>query len=335
MPANIETCMIVGGAWHTQGVRVDSEKTAADAIALAGLNWRVGLRSVYAEGVTEVLASLDTVPRAIAGFKAIVRETDNAVLGVVGDRYTPIQNDESFAFFDELVGEGRAIYHSAGSLDGGRKVWLLAKMPDTLKLPGGDVDKFLLLTTTHDGSGAHRTLPTPIRVVCQNTLNMALAGAGSTGFSFRHTKSAGDKMREAVNLYGKTQSYYTRFGELANALAKATFTEEQIGMVAGKLFPAEDENKVPTRTQNARSSIIDLFDNGMRHTAEIRGTAWAAYNAVAEYVDHNRPTRAVNGRDAADATAQSLLFGSGASMKQEGLELVAASAGISLEAAGF
>jgi Domain of unknown function (DUF932)/Tetratricopeptide repeat len=181
MPHSVESMMYAGQVpWHGLGTPVSTEVTAGDAIKHAGLSWHVDLQPVF--------AGAGLVQSLVAGVKATVRNTDQRALGVVGDRYMPVQNEDAFAFFDSVVGEGQAIYHTAGSLDGGRRVWVLAKLPGEVRLHQDEVtEKYLLLMNSHDGSTALRMLFTPVRVVCQNTLNLAMRGTSAEGIAIRHT----------------------------------------------------------------------------------------------------------------------------------------------------
>ena len=159
MAANIETMFYVRETpWHGLGTRVITAPTSKDALGLAGLDWQVVQEPIYTE--TEEL---------IEGYKANVRDSDRRVLGVVTDRYKVIQNEDAFAFTDALLGEG-VRYETAGSLQGGKKVWLLAHMPHEYIISGERISPYLVFSNTHDGSGAIKVALTPIRVVCNNTL---------------------------------------------------------------------------------------------------------------------------------------------------------------------
>ena len=150
--------------WHGLGTKLDEPATAAEAIAAAGLDYEVGLKPVI---------TTDGIP--VPQRKAVVRSDTDDVIGVVGNNYVPIQNRQCFGFLDAVVAEGRLLYHTAGALGQGERVWLLAKLPSEIRVKNSDdlVNKFLLLSNTHDGSSALRVFFTPIRVVCQNTLNLA------------------------------------------------------------------------------------------------------------------------------------------------------------------
>ncbi len=187
MPANVETMFYVRVTpWHGIGTCVESALSSKEALEKSGLNWNVVQRPIMA-------SSCDPIP----GYKANIRDIDNRVLGVVTDRYRVVQNSEAFAFTDALLGEG-VKYETAGSLQDGRKVWLLAKLPDKYIIEGEQVDPYLVFSSSHDGSAAIKVAMTPIRVVCQNTLNIALSSAKRV-WSTIHVGDLSAKMDEAHN----------------------------------------------------------------------------------------------------------------------------------------
>lgn len=166
MAANVESMFYVRETpWHGLGTKVKEAPASNDALILAGLNWQVLQEPIFT-----------AASEPIEGYKVNVRDSDRKALGVVTDRYKVIQNNEAFAFTDELLGEG-VRYETAGSLQGGKKVWLLAHMPREYIISGEQISPYLVFSNTHDGSGAIKVALTPIRVVCQNTLNLALAKA--------------------------------------------------------------------------------------------------------------------------------------------------------------
>lgn len=170
MSANVETMFYVREApWHGLGVRVESALNSEDALEMSGLNWNVIQRPI-------MTSTYDPIP----GYKANIRDTDDRVLGVVTDRYRVVQNAEAFAFTDALLGEG-VKYETAGSLQNGRKIWLLAKLPNKYIIESDQIEPYLVFSSSHDGSGSIKVAMTPIRVVCQNTLNIALSTANGYG----------------------------------------------------------------------------------------------------------------------------------------------------------
>ena len=151
--------------WHGLGTVVSGMLTSAAALDAAHLAWTVEQRPVFADGIAA----------KIPDYKAIVRTDNNAVLSIMSDKYHPIQNHEAFEFFDSVVGEGQAVYDTAGALHGGRRVWVMARLPKPLFIEGDELERNILLVTSHDGSSTLKMMHVTTRVVCQNTLSVALA----------------------------------------------------------------------------------------------------------------------------------------------------------------
>ena len=156
MAANVETMMYVREKpWHGLGVEVSEAPNSEDALRFAGLDWNVRQENVF-----------NSRGGIIKGFKANVRDSDDSVLGVVGDRYKVVQNRDAFKFTDGLIG-GDVRYETAGSLRDGKQIWLLAKLPEQ-QIAGDAVEPYLCFTNAHDGSSGVRVCMTPVRVVCKN-----------------------------------------------------------------------------------------------------------------------------------------------------------------------
>lgn len=306
MPANIESMMYVGRApWHGLGVALPTEVRSHDAMRLAGLDWQVALQPIFSGSN---LAQ-------ISDHKATVRMSDQKPLGVVGERYTPVQNQDAFSFFDEVVGAGQAIYTTAGALDGGKRIWMLAKLPGEVRVGRDDVtEKYLLLMNSHDGTSALRMLYTPVRVVCQNTLNLALKQGHGDGIAIRHTASATARIDEARRALGLARNYYDGFATEASRLIAAPYSDRQLADLVSVLFPVPAEG-MSTRTQNLRAKVTELFEFGRGHEG-IKGTAWAALNAVAEFADHHRSVRAKKGQERQEKQLSSTWLGSAAKLKR-------------------
>ena len=170
MAANVETMFYTREKpWHGLGTRVEEAPASADALRLAGLDWQVLQEPIFTDQ-----------GEVITGYKANVRDSDRRVLGVVSDRYRIVQNQEAFSFTDTLLGSG-VRYETAGSLQDGRRVWLLARLPREYIISGERISPYLVFSNTHDGSGAVKVALTPVRVVCNNTLNLALQTANGHG----------------------------------------------------------------------------------------------------------------------------------------------------------
>ena len=185
MAANVETMFYTREKpWHGLGTKVEEAPCSADALYMAGLDWQVIQEPIYTD-----------TGEIIPGYKANVRDSDRKVLGVVTDRYKIVQNHEAFAFTDSLLGSG-VRYETAGSLQEGKRVWLLARLPREYIIAGERISPYLVFSNTHDGSGSVKVALTPVRVVCNNTLNLALNTA-SRSWSMMHTGNIKDKIQEA------------------------------------------------------------------------------------------------------------------------------------------
>ncbi len=320
MSANINSMMYSGETpWHGLGTKLDGNVNSAEAIKAAGLDWTVEKRPVMFAGLCMPGANngLHDVP----GHNVIVRTDNEKPLGVVGDVYTPLQNRDAFSFFDAVVGEKAAMYHTAGALGAGECVWILAKLPGYVRVVGDDItEKFLLLTNRHDGAGSVKVLFTPIRVVCQNTLNIAIKDAmagGARMSKVKHSRQLGVNVSRVQDDLGIISAKFGIFEEAAKKLATVQVTQEAFASYAKKtgLVGTSAES---TRAENIMDEVSALFEGRQKGgtMAGVKGTAWGAFNAVAEYVDFHRATRSSGGKGA-ESRASSLLFGSGASIKQK------------------
>lgn len=278
MAANVETMMYVREKpWHGLGTMVQEAPTSADALRLAGLNWRVEPMPLQVCG-----------GRKVENYKANVRSTDGAVLGVVSDRYRICQNTDAFDFTDSLIG-GDVRYETAGSLQGGRKIWLLAKLPDA-KVIDDAVVPYLCFTNSHDGSGAIRAIMTPVRVVCNNTLNLALNTA-KRSWAARHTGNIEAKLEEAKLCLELADKYMYELNKTADKLANTTVTDEQIQQILSELFPVKE-----TASDREKENAKKIKDEYMvcwymPDIAKFRNTAWGAVNAMSDMVCHTKPLR--------------------------------------------
>ena len=263
--------------WHGLGTKVEEAPTSADALRLAGLDWNVEQKIIQLCGGSKV-----------PGYKANVRSTDGKVLGVVSDRYRIVQNADAFEFTDSIIG-GDVRYETAGSLNGGKKIWLLAKLPET-EIVGDKTEPYLCFSNTHDGSGAVRVCMTPIRVVCNNTLNLALDSA-KRAWSVRHTGSLQSKMHEARTCLRMANTYMGALAEKADRMANTAITRDQLNMILDELFPV-DEHSTEREKQNAKKLrdeyMVCYFAPDL---IKFRDTAWGAYNAMSDMITHNAPLR--------------------------------------------
>lgn len=279
MAANVETMMYVREVpWHGLGTCVQEAPTSADALRLAGLDWKVIQKPIQVCG-----------GRKIPNMKANVRDSDGSVLGVVSNSYTIVQNTDAFAFTDALIG-GDVRYETAGSLNDGKRIWLLAKMP-TVDIIGDKVDPYLCFSNTHDGSGAIKVCMTPIRVVCNNTLNIALNSAVRKWYT-RHIGDINQKMTEARICLELADSYMTGLSEYADRLANTRVDEDELQKILDEMFPIDEDNQTSrknTTSQKARDEFMICYLRP--DIAQFLNTAYGVVNAMSDMVTHSDPLR--------------------------------------------
>ena len=280
MAANVESMFYTREKpWHGLGTKVEEAPTSTDALRLAGLDWQVIQEPIYT----------DTGER-ISGYKANVRDSDRKVLGVVTDRYKIIQNQEAFAFTDALLGEG-VRYETAGALQEGKKVWLLARLPREYIISGERISPYLVFSNTHDGSGAVKVALTPIRVVCNNTLNLALNTA-SRSWSMIHTGNIKNKVWEAKNTLFMAEEYMEKLGKEFENLRKQKLSDQQVKEYIELLLPVE-KNATAMQSKNImklrndmRSRYYDAPD-----LKDVGNNAYRFINAVSDFATHSQPLR--------------------------------------------
>lgn len=280
MAANVETMFYTREKpWHGLGTMVAEAPNSKDALRLAGLNWKVLQEPVYTEN-----------EELIQGYKANVRDTDRKVLGVVTDRYKVIQNEEAFAFTDTLLGEG-VRYETAGSLQEGRRVWMLARLPREFIIGGERISPYMVFSNTHDGSGAVKTALTPIRVVCNNTLNLALRTA-KRSWSMIHTGDISGKIEEAKNTLLLADEYMTALGQEFENLRKIKLSEKQVLAYIKILLPMEENYSLLQKrgVEKLRADMkMRYFD--APDLKDVGNNGYRFVNAVSDFATHSTPRR--------------------------------------------
>lgn len=284
MAHNIETMFSANRIkpWHYEYTKectklIQEAPNSHDALVAAGLDWTVESRPIY-----------DANGNIISGYKANTRSSDNTVLGIVSDRYKIVQNVDAFQFTDNLIG-GDVRYETAGSLLKGQKVWMLAKMPGR-KICGDDVETYVCFTNCHDGKGSVKAIVTPIRVVCQNTMNLALSTA-KRAWSIRHQGDMEKKLEEAREALELTDIYMEELAKQAERWANVTIDEDTIQKALNSLFPVKEDD-----SDRKKINAQEMKDNFMvcyfaPDLAKFRGSAYAMINAATDFVAHVEPTR--------------------------------------------
>lgn len=310
MAHEIENMFFVGETpWHVLGNRLIEAPSCAEALKQAGLDWTVKTVPLFLADGTQVKSA-----------KATVRENDNRVLGVVGDRYCPLQNSEAFSFFDPFVQSGLVQLETAGSLREGQRIWILARIAENSDVdigPGDSVRKFLMLSNSHDGTLSVRVGFTPVRIVCANTLAGAHSSAESQLIRLRHHASVArnlEDLREIINLANRSfEASAEKYRFLASKRINASDLKKYVKIILGHEKTAEDD--LSSRALNQIEQIETLFHSGRgANLVTADGTFWGAYNAVTEYFSHHQTENS-------DKRYQSLWFGANSKRSIEALDL--------------
>lgn len=303
--------------WHKLGKRTPGMRSIEEAIKAGNLDWNVNKQAVFlADG------------RVVADKYAMVRDVDNAILdGIVGPQYTITQNRDVFLPFQDACDKHGLTIESVGALGNGETVFMLAKLPIvSTPIPGDNVQGYCLLKSGHTGKDKLTGRLTPIRVVCQNT--MALAMDDDTMFEFRHTASIGDRIAEVGEMMSRMVAAMNSEATTFAKLYERKLNIEEIGEYIDSVFPVGKDGKVSAQLANKRATVAHLVFNGkgsqLAGADRTGATVWAVYNAVTEYFDHVRPAGSKN----SEAANLSALFGASADVKLDALvkarELVAA-----------
>jgi phage/plasmid-like protein (TIGR03299 family) len=312
MPAEIETMAYFGATpWHGLGTALaeedvyDWQKTCEKA----GLDWEAELVP---------LQTVDTQTKVV--HRAVRRKSDGRILGTVGPRYTILQNRASLRWFQPFLDAREAALHTAGSLRQGSRIWVLARLNrDPLLIAQDDaVDKFLLLSHSHDGSLAVRVGFTPVRVVCSNTLAMAHGSDASKLIRLKHTRDIHENLANIREIMNLANQEFEATAEQYRLLARRSISREDLRRYVRKVLKVEEEPS--TRTSNTISEITRLYESGKGNDLpSIRGTWWAAYNGVSEWLSYQRGRNPQN-------RLNSLWFGDGAQLNKHALETARAMA---------
>jgi phage/plasmid-like protein (TIGR03299 family) len=272
--------------------------TSAEALKAGGLDWDVELKPVTVNGTIQ------------PDYKAIVRVPDQQVYAIVGNRYVPIQNKANFKFFDAVVGGGFAIYDTVGSVDGGRKIWILADLKGSIGVLGDEIKKYVVLSSSHDGSLARQMFLTPIRVVCKNTLQAAIATAMQK-FYTRHTANADAKVEAAREILGLANGFYVDFQAQMERLAMKQLPKTDLPLLLGAAFGVDstvpmDAVYNPIKIQMQKVEELIEVDRP-EFAPALHGTVYEAYNAVVKFTDYYRHYRGNTG----EARLNGVWFGGG------------------------
>lgn len=318
-------------AWHGLGQIVSEYPTSAEAIKYAGLDYLVEKRPLFTydsenfhgNGDTDIIIPEIEVPN----YYATMRTDTEDVLGVVGREYHVVQNRDAFSFFDSIVSGGHGIlYETAGALGKGERIFITAKLPDYIRVGFDDlIEKYLFLTTSHDGSGSIIAAFTPVRIVCNNTLNCALNNM-SNCVKIRHTESAQDKLKQAHELMGITNKLAIELSDIFNRWSRIRVTDQQVlQLVQQAMAPSKEvlenvlkgkEDEHSSYFKNVCNDVCEFaFSSDTQQTRTTRGTLFGAYNAVTGYFQNVKTYKDE------ESKLKSIQFGSGLHKAQTAFKL--------------
>lgn len=315
--------------WHGLGTQVAKHMKPKEAIIEGGLNFKVGKYEMTVPHEVMLDENGAGTYRPVVYIPdrfAIMRLDTYAILGIVGSDYQEVQNEDAFEPFESLFGKDAACIETVGALDGGKRIFAMAKRQNTVEiLPGDPVEDYFLMTSSHDGTGSVTLLDTPIRVVCQNTLTAALKKARNM-ISVKHTKNVKQGLKKAQELLAQHKIYWEKVTEAYKYMASKEMNSEAVKLFLAHLFPGKrqvdeqgkfiGEDDPATRTQNMRDTIQRLFE-GQATGANLAGkTRWGMFNAVTHWIDHER-----KGRNGLSAWENSVL-GLGGQLRQEAFDLL-------------
>lgn len=317
-----KTIAAVNPVWHGLSKILPERCNVNQAIEHTGLSWQVEKEPVFANCGDEDYFAVED--KFFTVRNDLPKTDHRRILGVVGKKYNPIQNTEAFTVIDKLVDISGGVVETAGSLMNGKIVWLLVHLPEEKRVKDDKISQYLLVSNKHDGTMAMTGLFTGVRVVCNNTLTVALNGA-KTGVSIRHTKNSGAQINEAKHILAEANKYFGRIVDMYELLANTKIDKAFVSGYLTALFPDKDDEPT-TRTLNIRESISTLYNKsqiGLQEGQEaIRGTAYGLFQATTQYIDHHMTSRTSEGDDKRESKMRSVIYGAGAMLRQKSFNLI-------------
>jgi len=313
MPANVQAMAYYGDVpWHKLGTEVPKGVSAEQMIRAAGLDWEVELRP--ARGAREINRKGEFSRYEVVRVPRPTTKEPEVLLGMVSRRYEPLQNVEAFGFFNPIVGDKKAYFETAGALGEGERIWVMAKMPEAMVIvPGDECLKYLLLSNTHSGNGSVIVKFTSVRVVCQNTLMMAMED-GQKAYRVRHSKQMQFKLNELADFLAITQEVFLKAEESFRRLAKIHMKENRLENYFQAVYPRSEAQKKTGDKPQRWGFLREIFESRPDlQLPGVRGTLWGAYNAVTRFEDYKQPQQE-------EQRLERTWFGGGADIKLRALE---------------
>jgi phage/plasmid-like protein (TIGR03299 family) len=288
--------------------------TAKEMIRAAGMDWRVEVRP--ARGAKQINRKGEYSRYEVVRVPRPKTEEAEVLLGVVSRRYQLLQNIEAFAFFDPIVGEKKAYFETAGALGEGERIWVMARMPAAMQIvPGDECLKYLLLSNTHTGEGSVIAKFTAVRVVCQNTLMMAMED-GQKAYHVRHSKKMQFRLDELAEFLAITQEVFLKAEECFRRLAKIQMGGDRLEGYFEAVFPRSESQKTKGEKPERWGVLREIFEGRPDLQAPgVRGTLWGAYNAVTRFEDYKQPQQ----EEMQEQRLERTWFGGGADIKLKAL----------------
>lgn len=326
MAHNVETMAYAaagGVPWHKLGVSMGEGVLDSESMVVAaGMDWSVELERLY---VGELGTGGMGRPQLVDGFRATRRSDTGAVLGVVSDGYVPLDNRDAFDFLDGLLFDGRVQIESAGVLREGREVWALARIPEGSTIAGEAHKGYLLVTTGHDGAHAVTVRPTLVRVVCNNTLNMALAQKrDALTFRIQHTRSLPERMARASQALQMVTVAQAAMAERLEAFARTQVQAAELDRLCAELFPLDERGQ---RGPRVKVNFERFRHTLARNVGKLGTTAYGVLQGVTAYADHQRVRDVTTLAGAERRFATSVISGSGVDMKATAFRMLSELAG--------
>ncbi|HEY2673707.1 MAG TPA: DUF932 domain-containing protein [Rugosimonospora sp.] len=280
-------------AWHQLGTVTEQCMTADELMTKAWLGgWKV--RKIPLEGVetTDNAVTRIPCPDQVMTVRTNIVTGDTEYLGIVGEDYGVVQNEQCAEVLDRLVDEAGAHFETAGSMRSGKSVFVTMKLPTTMKIAGvDDLDLYLAATTSHDGTASLRVDATPVRIVCANTQRAALAKTKGT-YVFRHTSNVNSQIAQAREAMGLMWKYMDAFEAAAERMINETLTMGEFDTIVEQLWPLADDATDRTRDNHRqRRATLRYLIRDADTQAAVKGTHWAGYQAITEYLDHIAPAK--------------------------------------------
>lgn len=316
MPANVESMAYYDEEpWHGLGTKVQKGISAEMMIKAAGLDREIEMRPARGAKTNK---KGEASRYEIVRLPRPARKEEEVLFGVVSKRYRPLQNIEAFSFFDPIVDDKEAYFETAGSLGQGERIWAMAKMPGAITVVKGDECwKYLLLSNTHTGEGAVIVKFTTVRVVCQNTLMLAMEG-GQKAYRVRHSKIMTLRLKELSKLIATAQKIYKDTEELFKRFAAIQMTADLLDKYLENVFPRTKKQKDKKTEPPRWIHTKDLFESHLYlgHPG-VRGTLWAAYNAIIQFEDYKK----VRPDEEEESRLDRAWFGNSADIKLEAFQI--------------